>query len=168
MFYSQTDRTQSTAELVKRRWVVYLPTALMLLAAIASFIWFRLRHDTNGWICTALITILGGAYFVFFYEVYLKPVRQYKRHVDYMLDNRKRETVGLLQSISQDAQDHNGVDCRMVTLNVGEKDAPEDERTFYLDMLKTPPDIACGTRVRVTSNDRMVAALEPDVGKEAE
>ncbi len=167
MFYSQADRSQAATELQKRRWVVFLPTALMLLAAVASFVGFRLHRDTGGWIWTGLLTILGGAYFLFFYDVYLKPVRQYKRHVDYMLDNPKRETVGLLKAITQDAQDHNGVDCRMITLNVGEKDAPEDERVFYLDSLKTPPALAYGTRVRVTSNDRMVAAFEP-VEKEAE
>jgi hypothetical protein len=167
MFYSQADRSQTARELLKRRWVVYLPTALMFLAAVGSFVWFRLQRNTGGWIWTGLITILGGAYFLFFFEVYLKPVKQYKRHVDFMLDNRRRETVGLLKGISQDVQNHNGVDCRMVTLNVGQKDASEDERTFYLDRLKTPPDIAYGTRVCVTSNDRMVAALEP-AGKEAE
>jgi hypothetical protein len=164
MLYTQADRDAATAERTKRLLVVLVPTVILLLAAIASFVWFRLNRDTSGWIWTALITILGGAYFIFLYGVYLRPVSLYKRHVDYMLDGRKRETVGYLRSIDAEALDHDGLDCRSVTVNVGEKNAPEDDRSFYLDALKPVPELPVGTRVRVLSNDRMVAGLEPAEG----
>ncbi len=161
MLYTQADRDAATAERTKRLLVVLIPTVILLLLAIASFVWFRLNRDTSGWIWTALITILAGAYFIFFYGVYLRPVSLYKRHVDYMLDGRKRETVGYLRSIDAETMDHDGLDCRAVTVNVGEKNAPEDDRSFYLDALKPVPELSVGTRVRVLSNDRMVAGLEP-------
>lgn len=159
MLYSQTDREQANKELSKRRWVVFFPTAIMLLIAIASFVWFRLHRDVSGWIWTSLITMLGGAYCLFFYDVYLKPVKVYKTHIDYMLDGNKRETAGVLKAIGQDVIDHEGMDCHTLTVNIGDKDAPEDDRSFYLDALKPVPALRPGSLVRVLSNNRMVADL---------
>ncbi len=161
MLYSEQDRAEVAAERVRRLWIVIVPTVVLLLASVGSFVWYRLRHDTSGWIWTGLLTLAGGSYFLFFQGVYLRPVSLYKRHVAYMLDGNKRETVGVLKEISVAVADKDGLDCRTVTMNVGDKDAPEDDRTFYLDALKTPPDLPAGSRVRVLSNDRMVAALEP-------
>lgn len=160
MLYTQADREQTGKELGKRRRVVFLPSAFMLLVAIASFVWFRLHRDVSGWIWTALITVIGGAYFLFFYGVYLKPVKIYKTHIDYMLDGNKRETAGVLKEIGQEVIDHEGMDCRTLTVNIGEKNAPEDDRSFYLDALKPVPDLRLGSYVRVLSNNRMVAGLE--------
>ncbi|MDD3212701.1 MAG: hypothetical protein PHY64_03465 [Eubacteriales bacterium] len=160
MLYSQADREQAGKELGKRRWVVFLPTAVMLLLAIASFVIFRLHRDVGGWIWTALITVLGGVYCIFFYDVYLKPVKLYKTHIDYMLDGNKRETAGVLTGIGQDIIDHEGMDCRTLTINIGDKGAPEDDRSFYLDALKPVPTLQPGDNVRILSNNRMVASLE--------
>lgn len=160
MLYSEIDRAQVTAEQKKRRMVVILPSALMLALAIASFVWFRLHRDASGWIWSALITIVGGSYFLFFYEVYLRPVSLYRKHVAYMLDGRKRESVGWLKSVDRTAQDKDGLDCLSFTVNVGEKDDPADDRLFYIDALKAFPDVPIGARVQVLSNDRMTASLE--------
>ena len=160
MLYSEIDRTQVTAELKKRRWLVILPSALMLLFAIASFVWFRLHRNADGWAWTALITVLSGSYFLFFYEVYLRPVSLYHKHIGYMLDGRKRDTLGLLKSIDPTVQDKDGLDCVSLTINVGERDNPEDDRLFYVDALKAIPEVPVGARVRVLSNDRMVASLD--------
>ena len=160
MLYTETDREQVKRERNKRLWVVLLPTVAFLLLAAASFIWFRLHHDVGGWIWSALITIIGGAYFLFFYEVYLRPVSQYRKHVEFMLDGRKRETLGILKERNDDVADHNGMDCRSLTVNVGERNDPEDDRLFYLDAQKAMPAIEIGTRVCVLSNDRMVADIQ--------
>jgi hypothetical protein len=160
MLYSETDRAQVSAERARRLWIVVAPAVLLLLLSVGSFVWYRLRHDTDGWIWTALLTLAGGAYFIFMQGVYLRPISLYKRHVEFMLGNRKRETVGVLKEIGRDVLDKDGLDCRTVTVNVGDKDAPEDDRSFYLDAFKTPPEFTAGARVRVLSNDRMVAGIE--------
>lgn len=160
MLYTETDHAQVTRERNKRRWVVLLPTAVILLLAVASFVWFRLAHNVGGWIWTALITIVGGAYFLFFYEVYLRPVSQYRKHVEIMLNGRKRETLGILKERNDEVSDHDGMDCSSLTVNVGQRNDPEDDRLFYLDAQKTMPPIEVGTRVCVLSNDRMVADVQ--------
>ena len=166
MLYTEADRSQATAERTKRRWIVVLPAVLLLLAAIASFVWFRLHRDVSGWIWTGLLTVAGGAYYLFFNGVYLHPVALYKKHVDYMLDGNKRETIGILKDITDEVLDHDGLDCRMITVNIGDKNASEDDRTYYLDArVSIPAQLKPGDRVHVLSNDRMVAALDPE-GKE--
>ena len=160
MLYTQADRTQATRERTLRRWVVLVPTAILLALAIAVFGWFRLHKNADGWVWSGLCTVLGGAFFIFFYEVYLKPVSQYKKHVDYMLDGRMHETVGILTHIAAEAQDKDGMDCYAITLNIGQTANPEDDRLFYIDALKGIPDVSIGTRVAVQCNDRMIASIQ--------
>lgn len=160
MLYTETDREQVRHERNKRLWVVLIPTAAILLLAVASFVWFRLQHNVGGWIWSALITIIGGVYFLFFYEVYLRPVNRYRKYVEMMLGGRKRETFGILKEWSGEVTDHDGMDCRSLTVNVSQRNDPEDDRLFYLETQKTIPSIEVGTRVLVISNDRMVADIQ--------
>ena len=159
MLYSQTDRDAVLAMRTKRRLVVWIPTALILGLAIASFVWYRLQHDVNGWIPTGLLTIAGGAYCIFFYGVYLRPVKKYKQHLDYMLTGRMRTTEGVLKEIADVSIDHDGLDCFSVVLSVDNPDNPEDDRQFYLDAFKSLDGFQAGNRVRIESNDRMIASV---------
>lgn len=159
MLYSQSDREAAAAAVKKRSAAVWIPAALLLLLAVAAFVWYRLRHDESGWIVSGALTIVSGAYAIFFYGVYLSPMRKYKKHLDYMLDGQKRVSEGILKSVSTDVIDRDGIDCYTVEINVGEKDDPEDDRVFYLDHYKSMAGFAAGNRIRVESNDRLIAAV---------
>lgn len=159
MLYSQTDREAVYALRKRRLLIVWLPTSLMLLLSIVAFVWYRLNHNASGWILSSILTILGGSYAIFFYGVYLRPVLKYKRHLDYMLDGRKRVTTGILKEIESEVQDRDGIDCYSVFINVGEKDDPEDDRLLYLDAFKSLSDYKPGDRITVESNDRMIVSV---------
>ncbi len=161
LYYTQADREAASAELAKRRWLVYVPAALLLLLSVASFIAFRLHRNESGWPITALLTMLGGAYFLFFQEVYLLPAKRYHTHVNYMLGNFLREAEGAIVSLDAEAKDNEGLDCHAMILNIGHDNDPNDERLFYIDALKGLPEVTQGMRVRVLSNNRMIAKLEP-------
>ncbi|MEA5016961.1 MAG: hypothetical protein VB099_20630 [Candidatus Limiplasma sp.] len=157
--YRQEDRVSAAAE-AKKRWIVtLLPGALLIVVGIIVFVICQIQRLEWGWIFACACTVLGGAYVLFFYGVYLKPVLLYKKHVDYMLDGRKRETTGLLQEVAQEVTDKDGLDCYAIIVNVGDKNDPEDERLFYVDALKGRPGIPPGSRITVISNDKMVAEL---------
>ncbi len=157
--YRQEDHAAVQAE-AKKRWIVtMLPGALLWAAGIAVFVVCQSQRQDWGWIFATACTIVGGAYVLFFYGVYLKPVLLYQRHVGYMLEGRKRETRGLLREVAWDVVDKDGLDCYAMTVNVGERNDPEDERLFYVDALKGRPDIPPGSPVTVVSNDKMVAEL---------
>ena len=160
MLYTQDDRANAAAQLKKRRLIVFIPGIAVLLLAVASFVWYRLNRDTGGWVVTALITVVGGAYMLFFGGVYLRPIRLYKRHVDLMLDGRTHETVGILKAVDGQLQDKDGIDCYAFTLNTGTGNDPNDDRLFYIDAFKGLPEATQGEHIKVVSNDRMVVSLE--------
>jgi len=159
MLYSQSDRDLINAKLKRRAAAVWIPAAALLALAIVTFVWYRTRHDESGWIVSGLLTILGGAYAIFFYGVYLGPMRKYKKHLDYMFDGIKRETVGIFKEITTTVQDRDGIDCYSVWLNVGEKNDPDDDRLFYLDAYKSMDGFQPGDKIRIESNDRMIASI---------
>jgi hypothetical protein len=159
MLYSSSDRDAVLAMRKRRMLVVWIPVILMFLLSVGVFILYRLNHDESGWILSGLFTTLGGAYCIFLYGVYLRPVLKYKQHLDYMLDGRKRVTEGILKEVSDSVQDREGIDCVSVLINVGEKDDPEDDRLLYLDAYKSMDGFQPGDHIRVESNNRMISAV---------
>lgn len=157
--YSQEDHAQIRKQLQKRWIVTALPSVLLILSAIVVFVICQVQRKDWGWIFACVSTILGGGYFLFFFGVYLRPMMLYQRHVGYMLDGHKRETKGILTDVSSVPCDKDGLDWYAVTVNVGEKQDPEDDRLLYYDALKGKPAIPLGTRVMALSNDRMISDL---------
>lgn len=158
--YTQDDLTRVSRMLKRRSWIAIAPAAVMLVAAIVVFIVGRLQRSDQMWMVTAALTVLGGAYFLFFYGVSVRPVRIYQKHVNYMLNGRKRETTGILKAFADDMNDKDGLDCYAMLVNVGDRDDGEDDRLFYYDAHIPRPDIPLGTRVTVVSNDKMVASIK--------
>ena len=160
LLYNETDRQSAQATRRKRRVLTLVPATLLLLGAVALFVAFRIRHDETGWVWSALITVAGGAYALFFYETYLRPASQYLRHINYMLGNRLRETQGVLAYVDQTPQTKDDLDFIPITINIGETADPKDDRLFYIDALKGLPPFAIGERITVFSNDGRVAGME--------
>lgn len=159
--YKQEELLEITKRLRKRWWVTCVPCALMLTAAIVIFVYGQQQRSETLWMLTAGLTILGGALFLFLYGVYVRPMRLYRRHVDTMLNGRRRETTGVFKSFSDEVSDQEGLECHPMFINVGDKDEDKDDRLFYYDVFKDKPAIPLGTRVTVTSNDKMVADIKP-------
>ena len=157
MLYSQADKDAAAAKVKQRALVVWIPTALLLVLSIVTFILYRINHDETGWGLSALFTILAGGYCIFFYGVYLGPMLKYKKHIFYMLEGRKSVTTGVLTDISENVLDKDGIDCYSIVINIGEKSDPEDDRLFYLDAYKSLDGFKLGDRIRIESNDRMIA-----------
>lgn len=158
--YTQEELEQAGGMLRKRWWITALPPALVMIAGIVLFVLGRLERSSQMWMVTAALWAVGGAYFLFFYGVYVRPLRLYHTHIHYMLNGRKRETTGVLKSFSEEVNDKEGLDCYPMLLNIGERDDLEDDRLFYFDAHKPKPDMPLGTRVTVISNDKMVADMK--------
>lgn len=158
--YTQDDYNVVCRMLKKRWWLTALPAALLLIAAVAVFVYGQLNRNDVLWKLTVLLTVIGGGYFLFLYGVYVRPVRIYRKHLTYMLNGRMRVTTGVFKSFSEDVSDREGLDCYAMLINVGGKDDPEDDRLFYYDVHKPAPEMPLGTMITVHSNDKMVSAIE--------
>ena len=157
--YQEADLQTVQTMKKKRLLVTFLPGAAVAAAGIIVFIFCQLQKQDWGWIVTCACTILGGSCIIFFYGVYLKPVLLYQRHLGNMLAGRKRETTGLLKGIDPQISVIDGLETYAVTVNIGGRDDPEDDRLFYYDALLGGLEMPLGTRVKIESNDRMIADI---------
>lgn len=158
--YTQEDQKAINSMLHKRWLITLIPSVLLLSISIVIFVYGQLNRNDVLWMATVALTLVGGGYFLFFYGVYVRPARIYRKHVMYMLNGRMRETTGVFKSFSEDVSDREGLECYAMMLNVGEKDDPEDDRLFYYDKYKDRPVFALGERVTVLSNDKMVSSIK--------
>ena len=157
--YTQKD-LQEISRMLRKRWqLASIPAALIVVVAVIVFVYGQLVRSDALWMVTAFLTIAGVGYFLFLYGVSIRPARIYRKHVTYMLNGRMRTTTGVLKSLASAVSDREGLECRALMINVGEKDDPEDDRLFYVDIYK-PFEVPLGTRITVHSNDKMVSAVE--------
>ena len=155
--YTQNDLDEAR-RLARKRWLIaLLPTLVLFGGAVAVFVVYRLAHDKSGWIWSALLTILAGGVLWFLYNAYIRPVADYRKHLGYMLSGPFREAEGTVRELDDTPAHKDGVTCRRVTLNVGDKNSPDDDRLFYWDALLGDFPFAVGDRVRFTSNDKMIS-----------
>lgn len=157
--YTRQDQQQAAHQTKQRMLTAFVPAAVILIAAVILFIIGRQNRSEDMWKVTAALTVLAGAYATFFYGVYAKPMRDYRNHINYMLDGRLRETTGYLIDFSENLSERNGVECHALMINVGEKDDREDDRLFYYDVKKLPLSVEMGRKVTIVSNDRMVSDI---------
>ncbi len=158
--YTSDELAAIKAQVRKRRLTVALPCCAMLAAALAVFVIGQINRSEKMWLITVAMTLLGGGLFIFFNGVYVRPMALYRKHVDIMLNGRKRETTGYYKSFSDDISDKEGLDCHAMFINVGEKDSEVDDRLFYYDAHKSKPEIPFGTKITVVSNDKMVSEIK--------
>lgn len=160
MLYTEQEWQEIRAQLRARRWRVYVPFGILCAVAVAAYVITRNAKMDAGWWIVSAAVILAGAFLIFFGDVYLAPLSRYERHVDQMLHGRQRETRGWLKEVESELCMREGISCRRVWINVGDKNADEDDRQLYLDALKPAPDIPLGAQVVAVSNNNMLSSLK--------
>ena len=155
------EELQNVAKMKQKRlWIAIVPAAVLLAAAIAIFVYGQTNRSDTLWRLTAALTVVGGGYFLFYFGLCVRPVIFYERHVQNMLYGRRHENTGLLKEVGEQVCEKNGVQCRPVMINIGEKDDGKDDRLYYFDLKKEWPDLPLGSRVTIISNDMMVADVK--------
>ena len=149
--YTEQDAFDIRRQLA-RRWAAVALPGLALLAGIAFSFALRARWVTVG--LTALL-IFG---LIFSYDMLIRPVADYARHLDQALHGRTRQTTGIVKRVEEKTVLREGVAYRSVLLNVGEKDAAEDDRLFYYDANLPPPPWQIGETITVTAHDKALCA----------
>lgn len=151
--YSEKDHEAISQQLNHRWTLIAIPCAALLALLIMSLI-YRVEWVTSA--CTVLI----GVILIAAYDLAIKPLRCYKRHLHDMLHGRSRETTLPFISISEDISLVDGVNCRAVfCLDYDGKGRPYD-RLFYFDALKEFPDFKEGDMLRITHHDLLVADVQ--------
>lgn len=149
--YTEQDYQAISAQYKSRLSAVCLPAAALLGLAVFCFvrriIWLGIAS-----------TILCGAVCIFCMELFVLPVKHYRRHLDNVLHGRVRSTTGAFKEMEEKAVPREGVKYYPMMLSVGNPDNPEDDRLFYYDANLPRPDWKAGEIITVTAHDKAVGA----------
>ena len=150
--YQEEELTALRRQIVQRQRLVIIP-AVILAAGIAAS---AIRRSEG--IAVAL-TILLGALLIFAWDLFLKPLRCYEKHMNQMLHGRLHEVEGIWGGMGEDISLVDGVRYHSVTLTCEDEPGKPYERLMYYDAEKERPAVFRGQRVRVTYSDRQIADI---------
>ena len=152
--YRQEDYQSVCDQLRKRIWAVSTAAGVLLALSLASF-FIRLPQGV-----TAALSIAGFFVFIFFFSMYISPLIAYKKHVDYALNGRSRETRGVFVGMEDKPVTREGLLLYPLTINVGEGIRDDGNRLFYYDAHLPLPDWKEGDCLCLTSYDNRITAWQ--------
>ena len=151
--YTQQELDQILAQR-KKRWLLLAIPEVILVACLVYSLVIRVE-----WL-TTLISCIAGGLLIFVYDLALKPLSCYVRHLQGVLQGRTRTLEGIFKHVDMQPSMVDGVAYRGMIVSAGDPADEEDDRLFYFDMEKPFPAITAGDRLRVTYHARAVAQLE--------
>ena len=152
--YREEELAALRQQIRKRLWLILIPAALLAAGAGVAA-----SQRNEG--LTELLTILTGALLIFAWDLLMKPLRCYEKHVNQMLHGRLHEVEGIWTRVEEDVSLVDGVRYYAVTLTCEDDPGKPYERLLYYDAEKERPAVFRGQRVRVTYSDRQIAAVTP-------
>ena len=150
--YSEEELTGLRRKIAGRRWMILVPAALLAAGAVTAAV---LRQE----LLTEILTILTGVLLIFAWDLFLRPLRCYERHMNQMLHGRLHEVEGDWAGMEDEISLVEGVPFHPVTLACTDEAGKPYERLLYYDAEKERPAILRGQRVRVTYSDRQIAQI---------
>ena len=136
-----------------KRWIALLIPCVVLLCVLVYSLMIRVE-----WL-TSAVTILVGAVLLFFYEMTIKPLHCYKKHIKNCLHGRKHELDCTYHSIDADISVVDGVRYYSMTVLQPDEKGDPFERLLYWDAEKPFPVLQGGEKLHILYHDRMVAQM---------
>lgn len=150
--YQEQELTNIQSQQKKRWLLLMIPCAALLIGLIASLF---VRQEA----VTDALTLALGILLIFCYDLCIKPLRCYERHLNNVLHGRVHELTCAYSHMDEDISLVDGVAYRAMTfITYDEKNKPF-ERMFYFDVQKPVPEIPAGAKVCVTYHDHELADL---------
>ena len=136
---------------IKSRWLAVALPCVLLLAGIVVSLVFRQE------IITTACTILLGAILIFCWDLLIKPLNCYRKHLENVLFGRVHAATLPFVFLSEEINVVDGVACRMLTCQDTDAKGRLYDRLFYLDAEKSCPEFKEGEMVLVLHHDLIVA-----------
>jgi len=153
MLYTQQN-LQDIRQQQKKRWMaVGIPAALLFIGMIVGFI---LRIE---WI-TIACTALAGVLLMAGWDLFIKPLKCYERHLRSALEGRTRECECAFASMDHDESVVDGVRYfGFMAVDYDEKTKKPYERLFYYDAELPRPDFQEGDMLHIVFYDKMICSV---------
>ena len=152
--YSEADYTAIVAQQRKRWLILSIPCALLAAVLVVSLV---VRME---WL-TSLSTILIGILLIAGYDLLIKPLSCYARHLRHCLHGRTRECELPFIRLSENIDVVDGVRCRQLLCSDLDAKGRPYERLFYFDAEKSFPQANEGDVLHIVHHDLTVANIYP-------
>ena len=150
--YTEADYTAIVKQQRKRWLILSVPCAILAAALVVSLV-IRLE-----WL-TAASTIVIGALLIAGYDLFIKPLHCYERHLKNCLHGRTRECDLPFIRLSENIDVVEGVRYhQLLCADLDAKGRPY-ERLFYFDAEKAFPEAAEGDMLHIVHHDLVVANI---------
>ncbi|MBQ9211234.1 MAG: hypothetical protein IJ153_05975 [Clostridia bacterium] len=144
---------------IKIRWFGFLAIFLIAVVALALLLISDNHKENRPELITTLVLILSGGLLIFYYDLLIRPLRAYERHMDTALHGRSHQVTVLFDHLNEESSLVEGVNYRDLIF-LGEADKHGDrERMFYWDMELPLPDFKKGQEITLTYFDRFITAF---------
>ena len=154
MLYSESDFQSVTAQLNKRRLMIWIPFALAVVLILVLAI---LRVNQ---VIVIALTIVSASLLIFCEGLFVHPISCYHKHIDNVMHGKTHTVKGLFRSMDPDAVIRDGVYYYSVILNVGRTNDEKDDRLLYFDANLPRPDWKTGEYLIMTAHDKAIGAWE--------
>lgn len=151
--YTKQDYDDLSAQLKKRLLLLAVPAALLLAGLVYSLV-IRMQWLTVG------LTLVLGCMIIFCYLMFISPIRYYRAHVQHALYGKVRQLEGCLKEMEETALWREGLLLWPMIININDMENEEDDRLFYYDARLPRPQWEKGTRLFITSYDKLVTCWE--------
>ena len=152
--YSEANYTAIVAQQRKRWLILSIPCVLLAAVLVISLV---VRIE---WL-TSLSTILIGILLIAGYDLFIKPLNCYARHLRHCLHGRTRECELPFIRLSENIDVVDGVRCRQLLCSDLDAKGRPYERLFYFDAEKTFPQANEGDVLHIVHHDLTVANIYP-------
>lgn len=152
--YSETDYTAIVAQQRKRWLILSIPCVLLAAVLVVSLV---VRIE---WL-TSLSTILIGILLIAGYDLFIKPLNCYARHLRHCLHGRTRLCELPFIRLSENIDVVDGVRCRQLLCSDLDAKGRPYERLFYFDAEKAFPEVNEGDMLHIVHHDLTVANIYP-------
>lgn len=152
--YSEADYTTIVAQQRKRWLILSIPCVLLAAVLVVSLV---VRIE---WL-TSLSTILIGILLIAGYDLFIKPLNCYARHLRHCLQGRTRECELPFIRLSENIDVVDGVRCRQLLCSDLDAKGRPYERLFYFDAEKAFPEVNEGDMLHIVHHDLTVANIYP-------
>jgi len=158
--YLARDRTENNNQLRRRLlwWGIGLIALLVLI--ISSFIrdlGIRDQALRREWL-TSLLSVVTGTFAIFTFGMFISPVLAYRKHLNNVMDGRKREIRGSFKGIEESQVVRDGVWFYPVTISAGDPLDEADDRLLYYDANKPLPGWHVGQILSISAHDKAIAS----------
>lgn len=153
--YTEQDLEAIRAQKKRRWWGLAVPAAICLVVVIVSV---AMRQQ----LLTDVATILLGVILIAGYDLLIKPLRCYERHLNDILHGRTHElTDCMFDHLDEEVSVVDGVSYYGMTVICEEEPGKPYDRLFYYDAQKPRPNLTKGTPLRLIYHDRELGLVEP-------